>query len=792
MVAQLAPPFAFPAVAAAGHCCHCGSEARSGEEFCCTGCAGAHALIQGLGLEQYYSLRDKAAPVPAAEEAAVDWTEFVETKPDGMHGLRLLVGDLRCAACLWLIENALRGQPGVTRVQMSGATRRLTLNWRGEVAAANRLAGVVTRLGYRCLPDTGEADTVLSSAEERSLLRSMAVAGFAAANVMLLSVSVWSGHSGEMEAATRDLLHAISAVIAIPGIAYAGRPFFQSAITALRSGRTNMDVPISIGVTLAVLVSIAEFMRSGPHAYFDAAITLLFFLLVGRYLDLRARGFARRAAEQLLAWTNRPVAVKTPGGIVPRPAQRVSIGDTVLVAAGERIGVDGVVTLGQSTVDASLLTGESEPQPVGIGSPVHSGTVNIDAPLELRVTAVGADTLVGEMTRLMEAAEQGRSRFVRLAERVSRWYAPVVHVTALASFAGWMLIGDADWRSAMLIAAAVLIITCPCALALAVPVVQVAASGRLMGSGILLKSATALERAAAIDTVVFDKTGTLTLGQPRLVSPDQAARKLLPEAAGLAARSRHPLCKALVRACDLYAVRDGVEEIPGQGLRLVTPQGEYLLGRASFVGAAEELSDGDSELWFRMPGEGLQRFRFRDELRSDAQAVISRLRNRGLRLLLLSGDHPVAVWEIAKKLGIAEWHASATPRGKADLISELRNDGRRVLMVGDGLNDAVALASADASLSTATGLEIAQNAADAVFQGEKLAAVCEFLDVARHSRRLALQNLVIALGYNLLAVPLAIAGMVTPLIAAIAMSSSSIIVVLNALRLDLSRRRTAS
>lgn len=790
MTARAVTKSATPA-AVTGLCRHCGSEARAGEDFCCRGCAGAHALIQGLGLEQYYSLRDKAAPVPATEEAATDWTEFVQTKADGSRSLCLLVGGLHCAACLWLIENAMREQPGVTRVQMSGATRRLVLNWRGEIADANRLAGMVARLGYRCLPDTGDADRTLSSAEERSLLRSMAVAGFAAANVMLLSVSVWSGHSGEMDAATRDLLHAISALIAIPAIAYAGRPFFQSAVAALRSGQTNMDVPISIGVTLAVLVSIAEFLRSGPHAYFDAAITLLFFLLVGRYLDLRARGFARRTAGQLLAWTNRPVAVKTAGGIVQRPAQRVAIGDIVLVAAGERIGVDGIVTVGSSTVDASLLTGESDPQPVGIGSPVHSGTVNIDAPLELRVTAVGADTLVGEMTRLMEAAEQGRSHFVRLAEKVSRWYAPVVHVTALASFAGWMLIGNADWRSAVLIAAAVLIITCPCALALAVPVVQVTASGRLMRSGILLKSATALERAAAIDTVAFDKTGTLTLGQPRLVTADETGRRLLPHAAGLAARSRHPLCKALVRACDLYAVRDGVEEVPGQGLRLMAPEGEYRLGRASFVGAPDEPADGCSELWFRMPGEKPQRFRFRDELRSDAQAVITGLRCRGIRVLLLSGDHPMAVWEVAKRLGITEWHAAVTPRGKADLVSALRAEGRRILMVGDGLNDAVALATADASLSPTSGLEIAQNAADAVFQGEKLAAVSEFLDVARQNRRLALQNLVIALAYNLLAVPLAIVGLVTPLIAAIAMSSSSIIVVLNALRLDFSRRRIA-
>lgn len=776
-------------------CAHCGEPAaQDGERFCCTGCAGAHALITGLGLQQYYRLRDKAAPVAGPEEGVVDWAEFIEALPDGRHRLSVLVGDLHCAACLWLIEHALRAQPAITRVQMSGATRRLVIEWTGAAQDAARLVGIVTGLGYRCLP-AGSDIAAESLAEERGLLRAMAVAGFAAANIMLFSVSVWSGHVNEMDPATRDLFHGISALIAIPAIAYAGRPFFRSAANALRHGRSNMDVPISIGVTLAVLVSIAELVQSGPHAYFDAAVTLLFFLLVGRYLDLRARGFARRTAQQLLAWTTRPVTVKTAAGLVHRPATRVMIGESVLVAAGERIGVDGVVLEGQSAIDASLLTGESLPQPVAIGSAVHAGAVNIDAPLTLRVTAVGEATLVGEMTRLMEAAEQGRSRFVRLAEKVSRWYAPVVHLTALISFIGWVFFGGADIRTAILISAAVLIITCPCALALAVPVVQVVASGRLMRAGILMKSATALERAASIDTVVFDKTGTLTLGRPRLVMPQGTsgaeAAALLPLAASLAARSRHPLCRALLAAVPGHAARDGIRELPGQGLACDTPAGEIRLGNAAFAGAPapQEGEENRSLLWLARPGHAPVCFRFEDDLRSDAVAVIAQLRAEGKRLLILSGDHAGVVRRVADTVGIDEWTSGIDPRGKAAAIAALKADGRHVLMVGDGLNDAVALASADASLSPASGLELAQNAADAVFQGEQLGAILDFLAVAKQNRRLALQNLGLALGYNLFAVPLAIAGLVTPLIAAIAMSSSSLIVVANALRLDIASRQ---
>jgi Cu2+-exporting ATPase len=777
------------AAAHAGACPHCGAPSAGEGEFCCNGCAAAHALIKGLGLEQYYQLRSNAAPVAADTDADVDWSEFVTPLPDGRWRLSLLVGEMHCAACLWLIEHALRAQPGVSSAHLSSATRRLTMDWSGTAAEAGRLVQIVTRLGYRCLPvdeATVQADGV---SEERELLRAMAVAGFAAANIMLLSVSVWSGHGDGMGMHTRDLFHGISALIAIPAIAYAGRPFFRSAIRALRHGRTNMDVPISIGVTLAVVVSMAEVMRSGPHAYFDAAVTLLFFLLVGRYLDLRARGFARRTAQQLLAWTNRPVAVLTSGGLIQRPASRVAAGERILVAAGERIGVDGLVQDGVSSVDASLLTGESLPQPVAPGAMVYAGATNLDAPLTVQVTAAGAGTLVGEMTRLLEAAEQGRSRFVRLAEHVARWYAPVVHVTALLSFAGWMLFGGVDWHTALLIAAAVLIITCPCALALAVPAVQVVASSRLMRSGILVKSATALERAAAIDTVIFDKTGTLTIGQPRLVTPDAAGEALLPLAAAMAARSRHPLCRALVAACPDAVPASQVQEYPGQGLSMTAADGDCRLGNADFVGTEVDRRDGCSELWFARPGQAPYRFRFRDTLRSDAAAVVAQLRQQGRRLVILSGDHADAVAEVAGALGIVEWHAGLAPKGKADFILALKDQGHSILMVGDGLNDAAALGFADASLSPATGMDITQNVADAVFQGEKLAAVPEFLAVAQQSQRLCLQNIGFSLVYNLFAVPLAIAGMVTPLIAAIAMSSSSLVVVANAVRLGLSGRK---
>jgi Cu2+-exporting ATPase len=418
---------------------------------------------------------------------------------------------------------------------------------------------------------------------------------------------------------------------------------------------------------------------------------------------------------------------------------------------------------------------------------VFAGTLNLAAPLSLQVTAVGAHTLLAEIVRLMELAEQRGARYVALADRVARLYAPAVHGLALVTFLGWVGLTDTPWQTALLTAVAVLIITCPCALGLAVPAVQVIASGRLLDRGILLKSATALERLAAVDTVVFDKTGTLTEGRPELrregLDPDALAR-----AAALAAASRHPLARALVRAAPEVPAAAGVRELPGRGLGLATAAGEVRLGSRRWCGLAEDDGAEGPELWLTAPGRRPQRFAFADRTRPDAAAVIAALGRRGLSVELLSGDRAGPVARVAEELGIATWRAACGPADKVAHLEALRARGRRVLMVGDGLNDAPALAAAAVSLSPATAIDISQTAADAVFQGRSLAPVSELLSVARRAELLVRQNLWLAFGYNALTVPLAMAGLVTPLIAAAAMSASSLLVIGNALRLGAGRR----
>ncbi len=701
-----------------------------------------------------------------------------------------LVPEMHCAACLSGIEHALSALPGVVQARANLTGHRVGVSFNPEAGEPDAMLAAIEGLGYTARPYDAAA---LASADKDEagveLLRSLAVAGFAAANVMLLSVSVWSG----ADAATRDLFHWLSALIALPAIVYAGRPFFRSALRALSARSLNMDVPIAIGVTLAAAMSLYETATSGPHAYFDAAISLLFFLLVGRYLDHRMRDVARSAAARLMSLSARSaMRIEADGTGVHVPISEIAAGDRVRAAVGERIPVDGRIESGTSDIDHSLLTGEPEPEAVRAGEQVFAGTLNLTGPLVVEVTAKAADTLLADIVRLMEAAERGASKYVRLADRTSRLYAPVVHLLALTTVVGWLVVG-AGWHFALTTAVAVLIITCPCALGLAVPAVQVVASGWLLGRGIMLKDGAALERLAAVDTVVFDKTGTLTEGEPRLAEASATGPEAWSVAAALGSASRHPLARALAQAADarghIPAALADIAEHPGDGMSATFNGMPVRLGRREWVGGVT--GDGDaagSEIWLRMGDGAASRFAFEDSLRADAAEVVAALRARGLDTMLLSGDRSEAVASVAARAGIADWHAGARPADKAAVLSGLAAAGKRVLMVGDGINDAPALATAFVSMSPSGAADISQTAAALVFTGRKLAPVLMAVETAAAARRLILQNFALAIGYNLIAVPLAVLGYATPLIAAVAMSTSSILVTGNALRLRLMLR----
>jgi len=697
----------------------------------------------------------------------------------------LAVENMRCGGCIRSVERAATGVPGVVSARANLSAKRLDVAVEQGSASEADLIAALARAGFAAAPIEAvkpEAET----AREKYLLRRVAIAGFAAMNIMLLSVSVWAGRSGDMDASLVGLFAWLSALIALPTVAYAGQPFYASALGALRARRLNMDVPISLAILLATGMSLYQTIQGSDQVYFDAAVTLLFFLLLGRFLDERLRVRARSEAQNLVSLQSGMASlIEANGGHRLVPAHALLPGDHLLVAAGDRVPADGVVLSGAGEIDQSLITGETDPAPISPGQQVYAGTLNLGAALTVEVTAADRATLLAEIGRLMAAAEQGRARYRRLADRAARIYAPAVHGLGAATVIGWLLIG-ASWQTALTHAIAVLIITCPCALALAVPAVQIAAASRLFRRGIVIKAADGLERAAEADMVVFDKTGTLTLGRPQLLDEDQIPSEMLAAAASLAAASRHPYAQAIVvaasrRSQDAIVVAENVEELPGSGLLRRSSAGEERLGSAAWCGV--EGRSGGSEVWYRRKGEAPVRFGLADRVRSDAAAVVARLKRRGYSVALLSGDRRGAVESAACETGIDTWLPELTPARKIDWLAAREREGRKVLMVGDGLNDAPALAAAHASLSPASAADISQRAADFVFQGQRLEPVLEVLSTAKRARSLALQNFGVAFCYNIVAVPFAMAGYVTPLIAAIVMSTSSILVTLNAARL---------
>ncbi len=705
---------------------------------------------------------------------------------DGVYELSVLVGGVHCGGCIQKIESSVAREQDVKNVRLNFSTRRLALAWEGSPARANELVSAVEKLGYSVKPYDPETEQSETNREERFLLLCLGVAGFAMGNVMLLSVGVWSSSVEAMGMATRNFMHWISALIALPTILFSGRPFFRSALKALRAGHTNMDVPISLALVLAGGMSLFETINHGEHVYFDSVVMLIFFLLIGRVLDFRARKNARSTANDLLVALSGFANVIKNGQITRMLTRDLREGMEVRVASGDKFPVDGVILDGQSEVDTSLVTGETMPRDIKKGDDVFAGTMNLASPVTVKVVSAAQDSLLADIVRLMEKAGQGQARYVRLADRAAKLYTPMVHTFAALAFLGWFFVGGLEWQDALMISITVLIITCPCALGLAVPVVQVLASGRLMKGGILVKAGDALERLAVIDMALFDKTGTLTLGSPTLDGAYDD--KKLQIAASLAAHSSHPLSKAAQDAYDgsLLDITE-VSEYTGRGLEGVYAGKKVQLGSRIYCGNNDAPVSDKMELWLKVEEQDAYPFYFIDCLRKDTKETIKRFKGDGIEPVVLSGDLQAVADKIAQEADIACVYAQQSPTQKFDVLEVFKAQGHKVLMVGDGLNDAPVLAGADVSMAPGSAIDMAQNAADIVFMGDGLAPVYEAYKIAGHTQKLVKQNFVLAVIYNMIAVPLAVGGYVTPLIAAIAMSGSSLIVIANSFRLRFMR-----
>ncbi|MGZ9810168.1 heavy metal translocating P-type ATPase [Pseudoroseicyclus sp. H15] len=690
--------------------------------------------------------------------------------PASDHVLHL--PDIHCAACIAGVEDALGDLPGVTSARVNLSLKRVFVAAPALTDAT--LIDTLAAAGHRAQRlDTSRL--AKQSDASRDLLTRIGVAGFAMMNVMLLSVAVWSGAAGS----TAHLFHLVSSAIAVPAVAYAGRPFFASALNSLRGGRLGMDVPISLAILLATGVSLANALGGVErHGWFDAALALTFFLLVGRYLDEAGRRAARSAAAELAA-LEAPQALLLEGE-AERIVDAASLnpGDLIRVRPGDRLPADGTIISGRTDLDRSALTGETQPAAAGPGDDVVAGETCLTGLLTVRVDRAGRDTALSRMADMVATAENQRSRHSGLADRAARIYAPAVHLLSAAAFLGWWA-ATGDFGRALEVAISVLVITCPCALGLAIPAVSTVATARLFRRGLLVKSPTALERLAEIDEVAFDKTGTLTTGT--LVMEGNPAAKDLALAAGLAAASSHPVSRAIRVAAEERGIAPAeiteLTERPGDGVEGLYEGRRVRLGRGDWIGAT-----GEAAVWLDSGAGAPLPFDMGEALRPDAAETLAALSRAGLPATLLSGDRPGAVARMAERLGIAEAKGAMTPEAKVAWVEAEAAAGHRVLMVGDGLNDTGSLAVAHAAIAPGSALDAARSAADVVLLSNDLTAIPTALSTAKAATARMRQNIAIAAAYNAISIPVALAGFATPLLAALAMSASSLAVTLNAMR----------
>ncbi len=787
-------------------CFHCGLPLSGadihapidGEErpFCCAGCRAVAEVIAGAGLTRFYQHRDAVPgqPPQAVDEdlAAYDHPavqeRFVRERADGLREADLLLEGLVCGACVWLLERHVGALDGVAQFQINYSTQRAHLAWDPARAPISRILSAVREVGYQAYPYDPDRGEQLRRRERARALRRLAVAGVGMMQVMMVAVALWLGEHNGMSQSMVTFLRWTCLLITTPVLVYAGQPFFANALRDLRRGTLGMDVPVAIALLTTYASSVLATVVGGP-VYFESVVMFLAFLLAGRFLEQGARHRSGEAMEALARLQPALARRLGPEGESMVPSASLVSGDRVRVLPGESMPADGMVISGRSAVDEALISGESLPRSKVAGDAVAAGTVNRESPLEIQVTGVGPESTLGTIARLLARAQSARPAMTQRFERGTGWFTGLVLLLAAASAAVWGL--WLDPARALPVAIAVLVVSCPCALALATPAALTAATGRLTRLGILVVGADALERLARVTRVVFDKTGTVTVGAPEVVGVDTLADVPLGRcqsiAAALARHSEHPMSRAIaaMTAGPLPPASE-VESVPGEGVRGRVADRVYAIGRRRFVapGAhAIEPEGGESAVWLGDGRRLLARLRLFDRPRADAERTIQRLRRRGLPVTVLSGDRPGAVAAVARVLGIDDARAGLRPADKLDALTACQAAGERVLAVGDGVNDAPLLAAADVSVAVAGATDLARASADLVLNSAELARVVDAWDTARETRTVIRQNLAWALGYNLIALPLAAAGLITPWLAALGMSLSSLLVVLNALRL---------
>jgi Cu2+-exporting ATPase len=762
---------------------------------CCPGCKAVATLIRDAGLERYYDSRETPDPgaVRPAEDAG-EWQVFDRedmlaafASRDGSRAeATVYVGGMYCAACSWLIDAALGKLPGIASAEINPVTHRLRVTWDTSSIGLGRILATLADLGYKPQPLAPDSTERPERAEQRTALKRLLVASLGMMQVMMFAVALYSGEFQGIDADMERFLRLVSFLVTTPVVFYSARPFFAGAIRGLRARRPGMDVPVSIAIGSAYVASVYATYTNGAAVWYDSVTMFVFFLTVARYLEMRAR---HRSVDRSAALASLlpNTATRLDGDSRQQvPVAQLAAGDVALIRAGESFPADGSLITGQTSVDESMLTGESRPQPKSAGDPVMAGSVNIDGVVKMRVDVTGTDTTLGTIGRLSERARYARPAFVQLADRIASYIVIGILVLAAAVAASWYLV---DPDRAFVVTLSVLVVTCPCALALATPTAFAAAGSRLSDLHLLVTNGNAIETLSRATHIVFDKTGTLTRGMPEVVQTivhdtNFTEQQCLEVAAALEVASTHPIARAFTHH-ESALTATSPEVIVGSGVEGVVDGRPWKLGSASFVPGVETAPQDDAtQVFLGTEGRLVAAFTIADTLRDDAGNTMKNLEKMGFSISLVSGDGEAPVARAAASLGIGDTRARCTPEEKLQRINTLQQRGEIVVMVGDGINDAPVLAGADVSIAPSHAASLAQSSADVLMLGDSLHPVVTLMQASRRTMRIVRQNLVWAIVYNLSAVPLAAAGFVPPWLAAIGMSTSSLVVVLNALRLS--------
>ena len=791
-------------------CLHCEKPLEKDQKiFCCAGCECAYEIIKTNNCDSYYESRITNSKEPILKPDLnndFDISEFIVVNQENQFQIDLIVQGLHCGACVWLIENLLKKQKNVVDARINLTQKILRIKWSETKDEGNKLVQIITKIGYKLLPADQEILKKVETNFDNKIFKALAVAGFGAGNIMLFSFALWFDVGFEINGSTRKLLHLLSSIIALPVLIYSGRIFFISAFKSLKARLPNMDVPIAIAIFLASIVSMIQTFRGGQNVYFDSAVMLVFFLLIGRYLDFKARKKAFNVASEFSMLQVGFGRVEIDKKIRILPAKDLCENMILIVAVGEKIACDGIVVDGLSTIDNSLISGESIPQEVKKNSLIYGGSINLSSPLKIKITKNFQNGVLSQIISLINNIENKKNIYIRIADQFSKYYTPIIHILALITFAIWYFYFYANWEIALMNATAVLIITCPCALALAIPIAQTIAISNFLKRGIVMKNGESLEKINNVEYVVFDKTGSITMGKPILkniyeivngnIEEIDSAKKefYLKISASMAKFSKHPIAQSLNNSFSGDLENIEVIEYNGKGLEANFLEKKVRLGSADFCEIYNQnlqlkIKNSQSEFfanlncYMNFDNKNIL-FTFHDELKSDAKIVVDFLKKINKKVILLSGDIESEVARIAKIVGIEEFYWQKNPLEKAQILQKISDKNINFMMIGDGLNDAPSLALSTVSVSFSKAIDISQNIADIIINSSKLSAIITIFSYSKKVLKIMKQNLILALIYNILALPFAMAGYVVPLIAAIAMSSSSLLVVINSLRLN--------